>query len=365
MKIYQHNVFDPWPLEDESIQAIITSPPYWQARKYSIPDIIIGGTKDCDHDFEIKFYPDKRGILGSGLNGRDPYKKGEARISHKSGFCHKCKAWKGQYGLEPNYQDFIVHTLLWVKEAYRVLKNDGIFFLNLGDSYNSKPSNGDKEYSKLNNKEGLKGLSPRKKQTHAAKCKLLIPQRIAIALIDQGWILRNDIVWYKKNSMPESMTDRFSKRFEYIFMFTKKQKYYFDLDAVRERYKDPEDLKRRISKENKYNRKYESDQMAKRLWMNSEHKLEFNVERGGNPGDLWEINNQPSPFKHYAMWPTKLIQRMILCSSKKDDNVLDPFCGSGTTLKVAEELNRVGLGFDLGYQDIQKKRLSNIQKTMF
>ena len=87
-----------------------------------------------------------------------------------------------------------------------------------------------------------------------------------------------------------------------------------------------------------------------------------NSEKGKNPGDVWEYATQPSPFEHYAMWPERLVERMVRCSTRPGDTVLDPFCGSGTTLLVAERLNRKGVGFDLGYEDIQRQRLSNTQK---
>ena len=269
MNITHQSVFETWPMEDKSVQAIITSPPYWSLRKYDIPDCSVIGM---------------------------------------------------QYGLEPTYQEYIEHTRLWVKEAWRVLRDDGVMFLNLGDSYCGGGRGSDNKFG-----EGREGqpLSWKGDDSIRQKCKLLIPHRVAIALIDDGWILRNDIVWFKPNAMPESCRDRFSKKTEYIFMLTKQPKYYFDLDGVRE-----------------------------------EHR------RGKNPGDIWAYNTQPSPEKHYAMWPEKLVERMVMCSTKAGDTVLDPFAGSGTTLRVADQHNRHGEGIDLGYQDIQERRLSNIQKEL-
>ena len=282
MNIYHQSVFNTWPLEDKSIQAIITSPPYWGLRKYDIPDIKIGD-------------------------------------------------WIGQYGLEENYLDYIEHTRLWVREAWRILKDDGIFFLNIGDGFGGI-------YNSAN-----------------AKCKMLIPHRIAIALIEDGWILRNDLIWAKGNPMPESVKDRFSKGYEYIFMFVKQPKYYFDLDTVREK---------PISKNNLINRNagssnggYIGDRFSKGIRLSSHLK-------GKNPSDIWTINTQPSGELHFAMWPEKLVDRMISCSTKPGDSILDPFAGSGTTLLVAEKLNRVGYGIDLGYEDIQARRLNNIQKLL-
>lgn len=369
MQIYNHDVFNPWPLEDKSVQAIITSPPYFGLRKYDIPDVIIGGSPSCDHEWgDLINKKDNRGISGSNLAGRDPYKEGDARLDHGHTFCSLCGAWNGQYGLEPSIELFVEHTLLWCAEAIRVLKDDGIFFLNLGDSYGGSWGNYGSREGKQRERSSefvdRKGATPsdlKPPMTSAPKkCKLLIPHRIAIALCDRGrWTLRNDIVWYKKNSMPESMQDRFSRRFENIFMFSKSPKYYFDLDAVREPFVYPNKIYK-VETEHYKNNNLDRNKMG------SYGREKYgDAEKGKNPGDIWEFTTQPSPFAHYAMWPEKLVERMLKCSSRPGDNVLDPFAGSGTTIRVAEQLNRHGIGFDLGYAEIQEQRLSGIQKELY
>ena len=335
--IFHQSVFDKWPLEDKSVQAIITSPPFWGLRFFPIPDITLG-------------------------------------------------EWTGQYGAEPTMQAYIEHTLLWAKEAWRVLRDDGIFFLNLGDSYAGSNGNGTKQTKcRINaTSGGVENFSLNKvmgkKDDYQSKCKLLIPHRIAIALIDEGWILRNDLIWHKGNAMPESCGDRFSKKFEYIFMFVKQTKYYFDLDAVRERHKGKTDYdynkakldvthgKGDIRKGDFANKKFKQvHQQGLRSGGNlsAAYKYIPGNLNGKNPGDVWQINTQPSSEAHFAMWPEKLVERMVLCSTKKGDIVLDPFVGSGTTLKVAEELGRKGLGIDLGHEDIQARRLNKIQKKLW
>ena len=262
-EIYHQSVFDKWPIENESVQSIITSPPYWGLRKYDIPDIEVDG-------------------------------------------------WKGQYGLEPSYKDYIAHTIMWAKEAYRILRNDGIFFLNIGDSYQTQ--SGVNASKNLEDAQKWSNLSQTaitmhiKQQDLMHKCKMLIPHRIAIALIDEGWILRNDIIWHKPNGMPESVSDRFSKKFEYIFMFVKNSKYYFDLDSIRTEYSIA------TYQRNKY---LYQDRTGKDLGQlkgkeNSYKNIQAN-EKGKNPGDVWAINTQPSTEKHFAMWPEKLVERMIRC----------------------------------------------------
>lgn len=365
MTIHQQSVFERWNIDDESVNSIITSPPYYALRKYAIPDVIIGGNKECKHEWGKEF---KAKQSGGGWANPD-YIGGQKKdwdlgeVS-QGNFCVLCNAWKGQHGLEPtpygNEHSYVEHTRLWAKEAWRVLKKDGIFFLNLADSY---PSGGGKAVEQSYKRQSAidtgayPDYSPSAKLRQSIpKCQLLIPHRVAIALIDDGWVLRNTICWFKSNAMPESVTDRFSKKYEYIFMFTKSPKYYLDLDAVREKCSSVNKLRNKNSELS--NNGYIGDRFSKGE-RPEQHPL------GKNPGDVWQVPTQPSGLSHYAMWPEKLVERMIKCSTKAGDTVLDCFCGSATTLKVAEELQRIGIGIDLGYQDISKKRTANIQKKMF
>jgi len=279
---------------------------------------------------------------------------GGVKRGEKTNFCIHCGAWKGQHGLEHDFRLYIEHIRLWAREAWRVLKDDGLFFMNLGDSYGgSWGAYGDRT---------LRENQKRPPTANAkAKCKLLIPHRAAIALINDGWILRNDIVWWKINGMPESVKDRFSSRHENIFMFSKSSRYYFNLDAVREPHKE----KTLTVIGTKRNGSKGTDELGKV----KSHGFMSMPERtlnpaGVNPGDVWEYATQPSPDKHYAMWPEKLVERMIKCLTRPGNIVLDPFVGSGRTLRVADRLNRIGYGIDLGYQDIQERQLKEIQKEL-
>src|SRR3989304_6681520 len=267
MKIYHQSVFDRWPFEDNSVQAIITSPPYWGLRKYDIPDVEIDG-------------------------------------------------WKGQYGLEPSYKDYVAHTTLWVKEAWRVLRDDGIFFLNIGDSYQTQSgvnaSKNLEDASKWSNLSQAAITMHIKQQDLMHKCKMLIPHRIAIALIDEGWTLRNDLIWHKPNGMPESCKDRFSKKFEYIFMFVRSEKYYFDLDSIREPWDEASiaRLYRGNSGDNKYGGEIYGDNQPSntmsirrpnrtREYKSQDPERKINIKgKGKNPGDVWQINTQPGSEKH-------------------------------------------------------------------
>ena len=175
-------------MEDKSIDCVITSPPYWQLRDYG---------------------------------------------------------YEGQWGLEPTYQEYLEHLWEMMDEIYRVLKDEGTCWINLGDTYarGSRAKYAHSNESLRSKHEQL--IEPNTKPNYEGldKCLLLIPHRFAIGCIDRGWIVRNDIIWAKRNGMPESVSDRFTKKHEYIFFMVKSEKYYFDLDAIRDRVKD-ESLKR-------------------------------------------------------------------------------------------------------------------------
>ena len=143
--------------------------------------------------------------------------------------------YEGQWGLEPTYQEYLEHLWEMMDEIYRVLKPTGTCWINLGDSYSGSGGSGG-DYNVGGLREGQNKVHPPKNQIKN-KCLMLIPHRFAIGCIDRGWIMRNDIIWAKRNGMPESVTDRFSKKHEYIFFMTKNEKYYFDLDSVRDKVK--------------------------------------------------------------------------------------------------------------------------------
>jgi len=226
-------------MEDESVDCVVTSPPYYGLRSYEGADTVWGGDPKCEHDFELneylpeatRFRTNENGI-GSHLNTRI-----YGNQTTKSGFCKKCGAWYGQLGLEPTYQMYLDHLLMITRELKRVLKKTGTLFWNMGDSYASEggPSRhkgySDPKWPKARN--GSFDQPTTYPQGIKPKSLMMIPERFAIGMIDQGWILRNKIIWFKPNGLPSSAKDRFTNKWEYVFFFVKSKKYYFDLDAVR------------------------------------------------------------------------------------------------------------------------------------
>ncbi len=145
--------------------------------------------------------------------------------------------YEGQWGLEPTFNEYLENLWSMMDEIYRVLKPTGTVWINLGDTYarGSRSKYAHSNESLRSKHEKL--IEPNTKPDYEGldKCLLLIPHRFAIGCIDRGWIMRNDIIWAKRNGMPESCRDRFTKKHEYFFFMTKSEKYYFDLDAIRDK----------------------------------------------------------------------------------------------------------------------------------
>ena len=241
-----------------SVQCIVTSPPYWGLRDYGI---------------------------------------------------------KGQIGLETNLQQYINNLVSVFAEAKRVLRDDGVLWLNIGDGYTS----GNRTYRAPDKKNPARAMSIRPSTPEGLKPKDLlgVPWRLAFALQDDGWYLRSDIIWNKPNAMPESVKDRPTRAHEYIFMLTKKEKYFYDYQAIK--------------------------------------------ENGRNKRTVWNDNTVPFAEAHFATFPPALIEPCILASTKENDFVLDPFFGSGTVGVVCKEFNRRFIGIELNnnYVNIAKTRLDN------
>jgi len=387
------------PLADKSVHMIATSPPYWGLRSYDTG-------------------PNKAAELGA------------EKI-------HDCLAWAR--GEEPCGACYVCNMRTWAMEMYRVLRDDGVMFLNLGDSYSGGGSgqnfldvNGTRPGGGRVKEAGSYGhiKTSRKPQDIGLKPKDLcgIPQRVVLALQADGWYWRSEIIWHKPNAMPSSVTDRPSTDHEYVFLLTKRGRYYWDAEGVREEYamtswtaesdkagttKRGKDGIRSGEKGNdRANGAADGTHYGATSFLNSYH------QSGRNLRTVWTISTIGYPGAHFATWPPALVERMVkagtsergVCpecgkpwrrvvdkgepvNTPRNPNdvqpypagsgynngsgattlhkvrvsettgwrptcahadaapvpaiVLDPFCGSGTTLLVARQLGRVGLGFDL------------------
>tara|TARA_Y100000996_G_scaffold402642_1_gene374805 strand:+ start:1316 stop:2143 length:828 start_codon:yes stop_codon:yes gene_type:complete len=233
-----------------------------------------------------------------------------------------------QIGLEQSPEEYIENLVKVFREVRNLLAEDGTLWLNIGDSYyNYRPGKGQAlvKQTVSNTKQDLPDKCARrgnKLEGYKEKDLIGIPWMLAFALRADGWYLRQDIIWHKPNPMPESVRDRCTKSHEYLFLLSKNQNYYFDVDVI----KEPTRRKRSV----------------------------------------WKVTNKPYKGSHFAVFPPDLIKPCILAGSEENDIILDPFMGSGTTAFVAKELGRDYIGCELHeeYGKLIQKRLHERKVTI-
>jgi DNA modification methylase len=283
-----------------------------------------------------------------------------------------------QIGTEATPYEYVKNLSLVFSEVYRVLKDSGTLWLNIGDCYagsgmnsgNSQPPSG--KQAKNHGSIGVRKTIPAYiDETLSKKSLMGVPWRLAFALQEHGWILRQDIIWSKLNCMPESVNDRFCKSHEYIFLFAKQTKYYFNSKAALEpalgydgrkdtRYKGGDKDTAGGAHERWPHRGYTTNPDGTGLTAQNhgcgKGDYLMRVKR-----DVWAVSTEASSDKHYAMFPQKLILPCILCGCPPEGVVLDPFMGSGTTGLVAKKLMRKYIGCEINpeYVEMANKRLAN------
>jgi DNA modification methylase len=305
------------PLADGSVNCIVTSPPYYGLRNYQVDE---------------------------------------------------------QIGLEQTPQEYVDNLVQVFRECWRILRDDGTVWLNLGDSYSSYKDcksvpdtlrvGGKSESANMIEKGKSVTRNTRAMKSVGLKDKDLIgiPWMVAFALRADGWYLRQDIIWHKPNPMPESVKDRCTKAHEYIFLLSKSPRYYYDYEAVLEPVSD-KSLKRaeygwdcdRPSTKNASlgGDGIHTEKMGER----------FVNPAGRNRRSVWTIPTSPYKGAHFATYPPELITPCILAGCPEGGIVFDPFAGSGTTVAVANRLGRRGIGIDLNYNYLQlaQERVGKVQ----
>ena len=458
-------------IPEKSVQTCITSPPYWGLRDYGLPPSVWGGDKDCAHEWVIERTA-RPNSSGGKASENNPYAKklaikGTENYSEYadyhdratySQFCQKCGAWLGCLGLEPTPEMFVQNMVEVFRGVWRVLRDDGTVWLNLGDSYagggRMSGVNIDSEVfknSKQNTNRGVFGTT-KFPIPEGVKPKDLvgIPWFVAFALRADGWYLRSDIIWHKPNPMPESVRDRPTKSHEYIFLLTKNKQYYYDAEAIREPNSENSGKWGKMvpTKTAKAQGKHGATSALTNT-MSKDECIEKYYTHGRNKRSVWKVATQPYREAHFAVFPEKLIEPCILagsspkacevcgspwervvergealdewrksCGADSDGGyqgraqkdyvnakaqdasatkarilagmvekkttgwqptcpcpnegkgksiVLDPFAGSGTTLWVAEQHGRDGIGIELSpeYCDLIFKRMDKMQGTIF
>lgn len=355
-------------LSDESVHCVVTSPPYYGLRDYGTPPQIWGGNEFCDHVFIEEVYTrrsnDNKGNLGF---EKQRTNMGTLRRDNpvRHGFCIHCDAWLGSLGLEPTPELFIKHLVLIFREVWRVLRKDGTCFVNLGDSYwggKGKSGSQGKEHQQLRVENGLSFSSPQahvggKNKTRPTDSRhpvfkpkdlMMMPHRVAIALQEDGWWVRQDIVWSKKNPMPESVKDRCTNSHEYIFQLAKSKKYYFDHYAISEDCSPNTNL--RISKNllpNRTPRKGVDSKggnqgkggipivSLKTLLGDSQYNVKNNSSFASavkfpvarrNKRSVWTTTIPKNNTNHFATFSTRLIEPCILAGTSEKGCCAD--CGA-------------------------------------
>jgi len=426
-------------IPEESVQCCVTSPPYWGLRVYAGEQAVVwGGDDDCDHDWDETERLSNQG-------GADPGRSaivGATRAGVQRGMvteatCSRCGAWRGGFGNEPTPELYVEHTIEIMEAIRRVLRPDGVLFLNIADSYISSNygcyAAGGTDGGREIGTEGYvpAGYTPPTRRPHPQiprKSLALIPARIALAAQAAGWVVRMDIIWakgasfgpYHGNVMPESVQDRPTRAHEYVFMFTKSPQYYWDPDAVME-------AAAGTAKPRGHGVNPKAEECDVRVRQNSSYSraIRGTVEKR-NLRSVWTLPTKPYKRAHFACFPRELPSTCIRaatppksCSScgapwrrvvertpmvkrhgEKSGSygvrttdclsgnmveparrqtkgweptcecgadtrpaiVLDPFCGSGTTCAVAEDLGRLWLGFDISeeYRDLQLERTAQV-----
>ena len=289
-------------IEDNTIQCVVTSPPYWGLRDYGEDD---------------------------------------------------------QLGLEETPEEYVDNMVKVFREVRRTLKDDGTLWLNLGDSYSSGGrSTTTNQTLRGNNDYGV--TRPKPSENIKPKDLIGIPWRVAFALQQDGWYLRQDIIWHKPNPMPESVTDRCTKSHEYIFLLTKSANYYYDAESI----KEPSIEYGRDKRSDKGNIRYEGKRTIDKEGKNGQQSF-VTINEKRNKRSVWKINTKPYKNAHFAVFPEKLPELCIKAGSKKGDIVLDPFFGSGTTGYVAQRLYRKWLGIELNPEYIKIANKRFVQQELF
>ena len=265
-----------------------------------------------------------------------------------------------QLGQEQTPEKFIENLVNVFKQVKNVLTDDGTLWVNLGDSYyNYRPGKGQtypKQSVSKTNQDLPESSAKRGTKLEGLKEKDLIgiPWMFAFAMRADGWYLRQDIIWHKPNPMPESVRDRCTKAHEYIFLFSKNKKYFYDNEAIKEPAKD-------WGTRDRTNGKYHNEGTG----LQPHSGLTKSYEKR-NKRSVWSVTKKPYKGAHFATYPAELIEPCILAGSEQGDIVLDPFMGSGTTAAVAKSLGRNYIGCELHeeYGDLIQKRIDEYEPVV-
>jgi len=337
-------------LPSQSVQCVVTSPPYWGLRDYRT-GTWEGGNKTCNHM--------SRATGGNVKQGKNKGNNGEpdSPFGAVCGICGALRVEDKQIGIERTPEEFVAKLVAVFAEVRRVLRDNGTIWLNLGDTYNGGPP------GSLNSMQSSNAGSfeARRQKIQLPSGNLVgIPWRVALALQSDGWVLRQDIIWHKPSPMPESVQNRCTKSHEYIFLLAKSMGYYYDAEAI----KTPAEPCERVvsGKSGSLGQAIASGKKP------SGNAIPGSVMRSGdlpNRRSVWTAAAQSYRGGHFATFPTAIVEPCILAGSQPGDIILDPFIGSGTTAAVAIGLGRRCWGIDLSDSYLRNNAIVRIEGELF
>jgi DNA modification methylase len=333
-------------LPAESVQCVITSPPYFGLRAYGTDPQVWGGDPEHGHEWGAEGRNSQRNRhaeSGGHVDGGTRSLVAKLQLHPSTGAFCPCGAWRGELGSEPTPALFIEHLVSIFDEVKRVLRPDGLCFVNLGDSYSGsgKGPTGHNGIGDAFERQGFVGVgadarngtAPIKQtgQTYGipAKNLLLMPQRFAIAMQDRGWVVRSEIVWAKTSAMPESVRDRPTSAWEPIWMFSKSQRYFYDGGAVRQPHMPSTVAMVASNKNGKAgSAKGRDDPSAKQIaaaggWADGPRVLD---PRGASLRNVWTLGPSPFSESHFATFPPEIPRRCILAGTSEKGAC--PACGA-------------------------------------
>lgn len=310
-------------LPAESVHCVVTSPPYYGLRDYGLEPQVWGGDA-CGHEWGGEGKSEQR--LRNGI-GSDTAKVAFAETLHPStgAFCRLCGAWRGSLGLEPTLGLYLDHMVEVFRAVRRVLRKDGTVWLNVGSSYagswGAQGRNGQMSDRSVISARQIENHPDRKSQTGSVKAPglkpkdlMLVPERLAIRLQDDGWYVRSNICWAKRAPMPESCTDRPTSAWEHVWLLSKSARYFYDAEAVKEEAL-PESADR-------YN--YAFSGVPEGLHQPQGDAQERRHPKGmrrsngkRNMRNFWLLGPEPFPEAHFATFPTEIPRRAILAGTSE------------------------------------------------
>jgi DNA modification methylase len=309
-------------------------------RDYGIEPQVWGGSAPytgfggkCEHEWQTE----TRTVDNNNGNGSDTaqmaFNKGSRYSRIETGFCRRCNAWRGSLGLEPTPALYVEHMVAVFREVRRVLRKDGVCFINIGDCYATGQG---KSYVAGGGRQGERWAGPvtqpNRMPLPGLKPKDLIgiPWALAFALRDEGWYLRSEITWAKRAPMPESCTDRPTSATEKVFLLTKSARYFYDAEAVKEEFADESQGNPGAYSKTSARSKGATNERQDLGFLNSGHGWNADgAASGRNMRNWWLLGPEPFPLAHFAVYPTEIPRRAILAGTS--ERGVCPKCGAPWT----------------------------------